>query len=111
LRAENGEIATASVHGRTLRRIYGERDLLVAECLRRGASGTISIPPARRHGRRPVYEPRRDEGQTSDRYLPKGAFRPAFERQQTLLWSKLDDIERDHKLPGSNRCPPACHSR
>jgi ATP-dependent RNA helicase HelY len=48
-----------------------------------------------------VYEPRRDEGQASDRYLPKGAFRPAFDKT-TDLWAKLDDIEREHKLPGSN---------
>ena len=33
-----------------------------------------------------VYEPRRDDGQISDRYLPKGAFRPALEAT-TDLWS------------------------
>jgi len=100
LRSETGEV-TASVHGRTLRRIYGERDLLVAECLRRGVWKDLDPAGLAAMAAALVYEPRRDEGQTSDRYLPKGAFRPAFEKT-TDLWSKLDDIERDHKLPGSN---------
>ncbi len=100
VRSETGEV-TASVHGRTLRRIYGERDLLVAECLRRGVWNDLDPAGLAAMAAALVYEPRRDEGQTSDRYLPKGAFRPAFEKT-TDLWSKLDDIERDHKLPGSN---------
>ena len=47
-----------------------------------------------------VYEPRREEGQLGDRYLPRGRFREAFDRTGTL-WSELDDLERLHKLPGS----------
>ncbi|MES2094981.1 MAG: DEAD/DEAH box helicase [Actinomycetota bacterium] len=100
LRSESG-VVTASVHGRTLRRIYGERDLLVAECLRRGVWDALDPAGLAAMAAALVYEPRRDEGQTSDRNLPKGPFRPAFE-QTTDLWSALDDIERDHKLPGSN---------
>ncbi|MCU1556949.1 MAG: helicase [Microbacteriaceae bacterium] len=100
LRSDSGEV-TASVHGRTLRRIYGERDLLVAECLRRGVWNELDPAGLAAMAAALVYEPRRDEGQSSDRYLPKGAFRPAYEKT-TDLWSKLDDIEREHKLPGSN---------
>ncbi|MES2171257.1 MAG: DEAD/DEAH box helicase [Actinomycetota bacterium] len=92
---------TASPHGRMLRRIYGERDLLVAECLRRGVWNELDPAGLAAMAAALVYEPRRDEGQLSDRYLPKGAFRPALEKT-TDLWSKLDDIERAHKLPGSN---------
>ena len=99
-RSASGEV-TASTHGRTLRRIYGERDLLVAECLRRGVWNDLDPAGLAAMAAALVYEPRRDEGQTSDRYLPKGAFRPAYEKT-TDLWSKLDDIEREHKLPGSN---------
>ena len=87
-------------HGRILRRIYGERDLLVAECLRRNVWVDLDPAGLAAMAASLVYEPRRDEGQPSDRYLPKGAFRPAFEKT-TDLWSKLDDIEQDHKLPGS----------
>jgi ATP-dependent RNA helicase HelY len=47
-----------------------------------------------------VYEPRRDEGLPSDRHLPRGGFRAALERT-TALWSTLDDLERAHRLPGS----------
>jgi ATP-dependent RNA helicase HelY len=100
LRDVNGTV-TASVHGRMLRRIYGERDLLVAECLRRGVWNDLDPAGLAAMAASLVYEPRRDEGQLSDRYLPKGAFRPALEKT-TDLWSKLDDIERAHKLPGSN---------
>ncbi|HEY0261344.1 MAG TPA: DEAD/DEAH box helicase [Lacisediminihabitans sp.] len=100
VRSESGVI-TASVHGRTLRRIYGERDLLVAECLRRGVWNDLDPAGLAAMAAALVYEPRRDEGQGSDRYLPKGPFRPAFEKT-TDLWSKLDDIELEHKLPGSN---------
>jgi len=100
LRDERG-VVTASVHGRMLRRIYGERDLLVAECLRRGVWSELDPAGLAAMAASLVYEPRRDEGQRSDRYLPKGAFRPALEKT-TDLWSKLDDIERAHKLSGSN---------
>ncbi|MET4782533.1 DEAD/DEAH box helicase [Glaciihabitans sp. UYNi722] len=100
LRSESGEV-TASVHGRTLRRIYGERDLLVAECLRRGVWNDLDPAGLAAMAAALVYEPRRDEGQPSDRYLPRGAFRPAYDKT-TDLWSKLDDIEREHRLPGSN---------
>lgn len=100
VRSDSGEV-TSSVHGRTLRRIYGERDLLVAECLRRGVWNDLDPAGMAAMAAALIYEPRREEGQGSDRNLPRGAFRPAYEKT-TDLWSKLDDIERDHKLPGSN---------
>lgn len=84
--------------GRLLARIYGERDLLVAECLRhdawRGidASGLAALCCAL------SYEPRRDgepEGQ-----WPGGSFRQAFER--TLdLWDSLDEMGERHRLGGA----------
>ncbi len=94
-----GEL-TVAAPGLTLRRIYGDRDLLVAECLRTKAwegldsSGMAAMAAAL------VYEPRREEGELSDRHLPRGGFRAALDRT-TKLWSELDDIERDHRLPGS----------
>jgi ATP-dependent RNA helicase HelY len=100
VRDQNG-VVVLGPHGGILRRIYGERDLLVAECLRRGVWADLDPAGLAAMAAALVYEPRRDEGQPSDRYLPKGAFRPAFEKT-TDLWSKLDDIEQDSKLPGSN---------
>jgi ATP-dependent RNA helicase HelY len=100
VRDSNGVVALGP-HGGVLRRIYGERDLLVAECLRLGVWDDLDPAGLAAMAAALVFEPRRDEGQPSDRYLPKGAFRPAFEKT-TDLWSALDDIERENKLPGSN---------
>ena len=96
---ESGEFEL-SVSGRMLRRIYGERDLLVAESLRRGFWDTLDPPSLAAMATALVYEPRREEGELGDRYLPRGAFREALERTGTL-WAELDDLEHDHKLPGS----------
>lgn len=86
--------------GRTLRRIYGERDLLVAECLRTGAWDNLDPAGLAAMAAALVYEPRRDDAQFTDRNLPRGGFRAALELT-TALWSKLDDLETAHHLPGS----------
>jgi ATP-dependent RNA helicase HelY len=90
--------------GRMLRRIYGERDLLVAESLRRGLWDELDAPSLAAMAAALIYEPRRDEGQPNDRNLPHGRFREAFSATSDL-WSSLDDLERDNRLPGSE--PPA----
>jgi ATP-dependent RNA helicase HelY len=97
---EHGQVRL-SESGRILRRIYGERDLLVAESLRRGLWNSLDAASLAAMACALVFEPRRDEGDTSERYLPKGPFRPALGETQEL-WSRIDDLERDHKLPGSN---------
>ncbi|GAA1468347.1 DEAD/DEAH box helicase [Microbacterium thalassium] len=84
--------------GRTMRRIYGERDLLVAECLRQGLWRTLDAPSLAALACCLVYEPRRDEA--GERALPRGAFRIALTATQDQ-WQRLDDLERDHHLPGS----------
>ncbi len=91
---------TLSPDGRMLRRIYGERDLLVAESLRRGFWDELDAPSLAAMATTLVYEPRREEGQLGDRYLPRGRFREAFDVTGDL-WSELDDLERLHKLPGT----------
>jgi ATP-dependent RNA helicase HelY len=97
---EEGRTAL-SVHGRALRRIYGERDLLVAECLRRNVWKDLDAASLAALASAIVYQPRRDEGQTHERFLPRGPFLAAFE-QTGDLWAKLDDLERAHHLPGSD---------
>ncbi|TFD26005.1 MULTISPECIES: DEAD/DEAH box helicase [Cryobacterium] len=96
----NGVIAL-SESGRILRRIYAERDLLVAESLRRGLWNELDAASLAAMACALVFEPRREEGLIDARYLPKGPFRPALDETQEL-WSRIDDLERDHKLPGSN---------
>ncbi|HYI34920.1 MAG TPA: DEAD/DEAH box helicase [Glaciibacter sp.] len=97
--AEGGVVLSES--GRILRRIYGERDLLVAESLRRGLWNSLDAASLAAMACALVFEPRRDEGMTNDRFLPKGQFRPALSATQDL-WSRLDDLERDNQLPGSD---------
>ena len=97
--ARGGEL-TLSANGRMLRRIYGERDLLVAESLRKGYWDELDPASLAAMATTLVYEPRREEGQLGDRHLPRGRFREAFDRTGTL-WSELDDLENLHKLPGS----------
>jgi ATP-dependent RNA helicase HelY len=92
---------TVAPPGRTLRRIYGERDLLVAESLRQGLWDSLDAPSLAAMAASLIFEPRRDEGAPNDRNLPGGAFREAFDRT-TDLWARLDDLETEHKLPGTN---------
>src|SRR5690606_27805208 len=55
-RNEHGAIVVAE-GGRILRRIYGERDLLVAECLRRGLWDSLDVPGMAAMAAAIVYEP------------------------------------------------------
>lgn len=87
-----------SESGRQLGRIYGERDLLVAECLRRGIWDNLDVPALTALATALVYEPRREERRTADRYLPPGAFRTALAATENV-WAELDDIEEEHSLP------------
>ncbi|MCU1423723.1 MAG: helicase [Microbacteriaceae bacterium] len=98
-RNEHGAVTLAPA-GRMLRRIYGERDLLVAESLRLGLWNKLDAPALAAMAAALIYEPRRDEGQSDERNLPHGPFRVAFD-ETTTLWSDLDDLERDKRLPGS----------
>ncbi|MET0844506.1 MAG: DEAD/DEAH box helicase [Mycetocola sp.] len=97
--AEGGEVELSAA-GRTLKRIYGERDLLVAEALRRGVWNDLDPASLAAMASCIVFEPRRDEGTMADRYLPGGAFRVALDRTQDL-WARLDDTEQENRLPGS----------
>ncbi|KDA05694.1 RNA helicase [Microbacterium sp. CH12i] len=96
----DGDGTTLTDAGRTMRRIYGERDLLVAESLRQGLWKGLDAPSLAAMACCLVYEPRRDEANSGERGLPRGAFRAAYEKT-TELWAELDDLEQDHQLPGS----------
>ncbi|GAA5208990.1 DEAD/DEAH box helicase [Microbacterium kyungheense] len=93
-------VTTLTPSGRTMRRIYGERDLLVAESLRRGIWKDLDAASLAALACALVYEPRRDDGGPGERGLPRGAFRAAFDATLTL-WQELDDLEQAHRLPGS----------
>ncbi|MDR2997736.1 MAG: DEAD/DEAH box helicase [Microbacterium sp.] len=91
--------------GRTMRRIYGERDLLVAEALRQGLWKQLDAPSLAAMACCLVYEPRRDEQNAGERSMPRGAFRIAYDRTAEL-WAELDDLEQDHRLPGTEALAP-----
>ena len=95
---------TVAAPGRSLRRIYGERDLLVAECLRRGTWDGLDAPALAALAAALVFEPRREGTDAGERGLPKGPFRPALEATE-LIWSELSDLEAEHRLPDSE--PPS----
>lgn len=93
--------ATLTPAGATMKRIYGERDLLVAEALRQGLWSALDAPGLAALACCLVYEPRRDEAGPGEHGLPRGAFRQALTATQEL-WARLDDLEQDHRLPGSD---------
>ncbi|THG33617.1 DEAD/DEAH box helicase [Naasia lichenicola] len=95
---------TLTGNGVMLKRIYGERDLLLAESLRRGVWLELDPASFAALATTLVFEPRREEAIANDRFLPRGPFRKAW-GQLGDIWARLDDVERDNRLPGSN--PPS----
>ena len=87
-------------HGERLSRIYGERDLMVAESLRHGIWTGLDAAELAALVSTLVFEARRDDGMLADRHLPKGGFPAALASMQDL-WANLDELERAHGLPGS----------
>jgi ATP-dependent RNA helicase HelY len=85
--------------GKTLARIYGERDLLISECLREGVWNKLDPASLAAMAAALVYEARRDE--EWEPRLPKGEFVPAIETTQEI-WSDLEELSREHKLRHSN---------
>ncbi|TPW76215.1 DEAD/DEAH box helicase [Schumannella soli] len=94
-----GDQIETTVDGRLLRRIYGERDLLVAECLRRGLWDELDAPALAALVTALVYEPRRESGEPVE--LPRGPFRKAFGATEEL-WAQLSDLEDEHRLPSKD---------
>ena len=83
--------------GQLLRRIYGDRDLLVAEALREDAFAGLDAQGLAAMCCVLSYEPRRDD--EGDGRMPVGApFAHAFDRVIDI-WERLDDLADRHKLP------------
>lgn len=91
---------TVTPWGRLLARIYGERDLLIAECLRRGVWRGIDAPSLAALACALCYEPRRESERAGQ--LPGGGFASAF--SETLaLWEWLAEFAERPRLGGSER--------
>ena len=90
--------------GDVLKRLYTEKDLLAAECLRHGIWKRLDPPSLAAIVSTLVYEPRKDEAEVSPR-MPNDDCREAHEAM-VRLWGELEDTERSHTLP-TNACPDA----
>ncbi|QRZ60744.1 RNA helicase [Rothia sp. ZJ932] len=96
---EQGEDGSVSLtpQGRSLRRIYGEKDLLTSLCLEKGFMDALDSASAAAVVSAVVYQGKRDDGGLLSRYP-----RPDIESSITTLitqWSKLNDAEQRFKLP------------
>jgi len=96
-----GDGVTVTEAGARLKRIYGERDLIVAECLRRDAWSSVDAAGLAAVACTLVYEERSEDVHRAERNVP-GAFREAF--QQTLTaWADVSIVEEDGGLPETPR--------
>jgi ATP-dependent RNA helicase HelY len=85
--------------GRWLRRLYAENDLLLAECLRRGAWDGLDVPGLAAAVSAVVYSARRDDRERNPAVPggPGGRLGVALDAT-TRIWSELDDLETVHRL-------------
>lgn len=100
-----GDDVSLTPHGHTLRRIYGERDLLVAESLRRQLWNELSPPELAAMVATLVYEPRRDDQPVHPRDFPGGGFGAAFSETRRHR-ARLAEREREHDVPESSELSP-----
>jgi ATP-dependent RNA helicase HelY len=89
--------AAVSSQGDYLKRLYTEKDLLAAECLRLGQWKRLDAPSLAAVVSTLLHEPRRDEADNSPR-MPNDEVREAHEAM-VATWSQLEDKERSHLLP------------
>jgi ATP-dependent RNA helicase HelY len=103
--SENNGDLDVNDSGRTLARIYGERDLLVSESLRSGIWRDLDAPGLAAMAAALVYEGRRDDEHFEIK-LPRGAFEVAFEKTEYLL-EELEALAKQHRLPNGSPLQPA----
>jgi len=96
--------AGVTSQGDTLKRLYTEKDLLAAECLRHGIWKRLDPPSLAAIVSTLVYEPRGNDAEVSPR-MPNDDVREAYDAM-VRLWSQLEDSERAHTLPTTG-CPDA----
>jgi len=89
--------AAVTSQGDTLKRLYTEKDLLAAECLRHGIWKRLDAQSLAAVVSTLVHEPRGGESEVSPR-MPNEDVAEAFDAM-VRLWSTLEDSERAHNLP------------
>jgi ATP-dependent RNA helicase HelY len=93
---------TVTPHGAVLSRIWGESDLLAAECLRHGVWDGLEPAELAAVVSALVYESRREDGGMPR--VPPGPVANALDAT-VRLWSELAGDERRHKLADRTREP------
>ena len=91
-----GEDLVVDEAGRQLASIYGERDLLVSECLIAGIWKELDAPSLAAMIATLVYESRRDDENNRPK-LPRGEFATALAETEEI-WDSLEEIGRRYKL-------------
>jgi ATP-dependent RNA helicase HelY len=91
------EDSDVTAQGEALRRLYTEKDLLAAECLRLGLWRRLDPAELAAVVSALVHEPRRDEADPNPRLPTDGVTEAVFGMNR--LWSELEDRERDLGLP------------
>ena len=89
--------ATVTARGEQLRRLYTEKDLLAAECLRHAVWEKLDAPGLAAAISTLIHEPRREDTEISPR-MPNEEVRQAW-TEMVRLWSAIEDRERDGGLP------------
>ncbi|HZW44264.1 MAG TPA: DEAD/DEAH box helicase [Dermatophilaceae bacterium] len=89
--------AAVTSHGDTLKRLYTEKDLLAAECLRHGVWKRLDAPSLAAIVSMLLYEPRGSDTEVSPR-MPNDDVGEAYD-VMVRRWSQLEDRERAHALP------------
>ena len=89
--------AAVTPQGDYLKRLYTEKDLLAAECLRLGLWKRLDAASLAAIVSTLLHEPRRDEGEVVPR-MPNDDVAEAHEAM-VRIWSVLQDSERSHLLP------------
>jgi ATP-dependent RNA helicase HelY len=96
--------AAVTSQGDYLKRLYTEKDLLAAECLRLDFWKRLDAPSLAAIVSTLLHEPRRDEADVSPR-MPNDDVAEAYDAM-VRRWSLLEDSERSHLLPQTS-CPDA----
>ena len=86
--------------GERLRRLYTEKDLLAAECLRHDVWKRLDAAGLAAAVSALVHEPRHEEAEVSPR-MPNDEVAEALTRM-SRLWSEIEDLETEHDLPSTS---------
>ena len=87
--------------GARLAKIYGERDLLIAECVNRGVWRGLDPAAMAAMAAALVFEERGEESEFEPK-LPKGNFRDALEATEQIQESLLE-LQTEYRLPKETR--------